>query len=124
MLENKRIESDVIRLGAEQEFCLVDQSWRSAPKAAAILKSLKDKHFTTELAKYNVDINLDPFEVKTSVFKKLKTQLHNLVDKVHQIAATHNSKVILSGIHIGNRGTSQRTCIELFKRIRLCFLWL
>ena len=24
MLENNRIESDVIRLGAEQEFCLVD----------------------------------------------------------------------------------------------------
>ena len=68
MLENNRIESDVIRLGAEQEFCLVDQSWRPAPKAAAILKSLKDKHFTTELAKYNVEINLDPFEVKTSVF--------------------------------------------------------
>ena len=67
-------------------------------KSSLDLKSLKDKHFTTELAKYNVEINLNPFEVKTLVFKKLKTQLHNLVDKVHQIAATHNSKVILSGI--------------------------
>lgn len=98
MLDSNMIESGIIRLGAEQEFCLVNDYWRPASKAKEVIDDINDKHFTSELAKYNIEINLDPFEVEYTVFQKLKAQLVSLLDKAHRSSAKLNSKVLLSGI--------------------------
>ncbi len=98
MLEQKMIETGITRIGAEQEFCLVDQYWRPSNNAEEILNDLNDSHFTTELAKYNLEINLDPYELKTDCFSVLENQLTKLLDKAKKVAKKHNSKVILTGI--------------------------
>ena len=33
MIERGLIEDDIIRIGAEQEFCLVDENWRPSKKS-------------------------------------------------------------------------------------------
>jgi hypothetical protein len=57
MLEEKRFETGVRRIGAEQELFLVDQHWRPAPIATEVLEAVADPHFTTELARFNLEFN-------------------------------------------------------------------
>lgn len=98
MLERGLIEDDIMRIGAEQEFCLVDENWRPAKAAQEVLENINDPHFTTELAQYNVEINADPLEVKGSCFTQMQNQLHYLLQKARHTAAGLGAKVILTGI--------------------------
>jgi len=98
LLREGKIESGIVRIGAEQEFCLVNENWRPAANAISILKAIDDPHFTTELAKYNLEINLDPFELTTDAFTKLENQLRTLLSAAKSAADEHNTKIVLSGI--------------------------
>ena len=48
MLEKGLFEKGIQRIGAEQELCFVDNSWRPAPIAMEALEVLNDEHYTTE----------------------------------------------------------------------------
>ncbi|MGK0428335.1 MAG: CBS domain-containing protein [Ulvibacter sp.] len=98
MLEKNLMEDDITRIGSEQEFCLIDNTWRPARNSEDILKDINDPHFTTELAKFNLEINLDPIELKGACFKKFSNQLVSFVKKAKDISAKHDTKVILTGI--------------------------
>jgi CBS domain-containing protein len=98
MLEKNLIEDNITRIGSEQEFCLIDSTWRPAGNSEEILKDINDPHFTTELAKFNLEINLDPIELKGSCFKKISNQLVSLMKKAKEVSAKHDTKVILTGI--------------------------
>ena len=98
MIERGMIENDVTRIGSEQEFCLVNENWRPSKNAEQLLEEINDPHFTTELARYNLEINLDPVELKGKCFSKIKDQLTTLLDKAKAVASKKDSKVILTGI--------------------------
>ena len=98
MLEQNLIENDIRRIGSEQEFCLVNNNWRPSDKAEEILSKLNDPHFTTELAKYNLEINLDPLELKGDCFCEVEKQLDDLLGKAVKIADSIDVKVVLTGI--------------------------
>ncbi|MBT8255103.1 MAG: CBS domain-containing protein [Bacteroidia bacterium] len=98
MLENNLIESGITRIGAEQEFCLVDSNWRPARNSEAILEAINDPHFTTELARYNLEINLDPLELKRGCFTQIEADLKSLLKKATAVAEQHGSKIVLTGI--------------------------
>ena len=98
MIDNDMIEKAPIRIGAEQEFCLVDDEFLPNGNALEILKEIGDDHFTTEIGNYNLEINLDPFELKGDCFSLLHTQLKTLLDKAKTIAEKHNTKIALTGI--------------------------
>ncbi len=98
MIENRLFESGITRMGAEQEFCLVKMDYSPSNKALEILKEINDPHFTTELALYNLEINLDPVEVKGECFSTTQIQLQTLLAKARQVASRYDNKVILTGI--------------------------
>ncbi len=98
MLEQKMIEKSPIRIGAEQEFCLVGDHWEPSDKALEILKTIDDHHFTSELALFNLEINLDPLELKGDCFSKMAEQLKTLLKKADKAAAQHGDKTLLTGI--------------------------
>jgi CBS domain-containing protein len=98
MFENGMIEDDIIRIGAEQEFCLVTEEWRPAKNALEVLADINDPHFTTELARYNLEINLDPVELCGDSFAKVESQIRLLLKKAKVAATKNNSKIILTGI--------------------------
>ncbi|MAO07519.1 MAG: signal transduction protein [Alteromonas sp.] len=98
MLQNQCFEKGITRIGAEQEFCLVTKDWRPANNADAILKRVQDPHFTTELAKYNLEINLDPVVLKGDCFHRVEQQLKMLLEKAKIAAKEEKSRVLLTGI--------------------------
>jgi len=98
LFENDLIEDNIARIGAEQEFCLVNEHWRPAKNALDVLKAINDTHFTTEFARYNLEINLDPLELKGDAFAQVENQLKALMAKAKEAANKNNSKIILTGI--------------------------
>lgn len=98
MLKEKMFESGVIRIGAEQEFCLVDKYYKPSLNSLGVLEKINDPHFTPELARYNLEINLDPQELTPNSFSLMEKQLRELLLKAREAAATFGEKVILTGI--------------------------
>lgn len=98
MLERDMFERDNIRIGAEQEFCLVDKHLRPAMIGLEILEVIDDPHFTTELAKFNLEINLDPIKFTGDALSRMENQLYGLLQKADQIALDQGARIILTGI--------------------------
>lgn len=98
MLDHDMIESGITRIGAEQEFCLVTADWRPSDNNLEVLKAINDEHFTTELATYNLEINLDPIELKTGALQSVSDQLQGLLEKARKSARRFGSNVLLTGI--------------------------
>ena len=98
MLERGLFEQGVERIGAEQEMCLVDRHWKPAPVNMSILSELKDKHFTTELARFNMEMNLDPLPFSGNCLSTLEGQIRDLITRVDDVAAKFNAHPILTGI--------------------------
>lgn len=98
MLEHNLIESGIARIGAEQEFAILDEHWRPAPKSDDFLKTVNDWHFTTELARYNVELNLEPLELNEHAFSTLEEQLKTLIYKADLAAKKNNLHMILTGV--------------------------
>ncbi|PIB25560.1 CBS domain-containing protein [Maribacter sp. 4G9] len=98
MLKDGMIESKVMHIGSEQEFCLVDQNWRPTQDAIRILKAIDDSHFTNEIARYNLEINLDPEELNDNCFSVMEKKLRLLLNKAMQTASKYDNKIILTGI--------------------------
>ena len=98
MIKNDLIEKEPIRVGAEQEICLVDNNFIAKNNALEVLEEINDNHFTTEIGSYNLEANLDPFELKGDCFSKIALHLEELLAKAHKAAAKKDSKVVLTGI--------------------------
>ena len=98
MIDRGLIERGVTRIGAEQEFCLVKPDFSPSTLALDILEDINDPHFTTELARYNLEINLDPVELKNDCFAQVKQQLILMLEKARKAAAAYDNKIVLAGI--------------------------
>jgi len=98
MLEKGMFKKRPVRIGAEQEFCLVEENWEPTHKANKILEDINDPHFTSELTLYNLEINLDPLILNDSCFSVMHKQLNELLEKAKLSAAKHKTKIILTGI--------------------------
>lgn len=98
MLKENMIESGIKRIGAEQEFALVDKHYRPSKNGPEILSRIQDPHFTTELAKYNLEINLDPIKLKDKAFTQMEKQLRILLNKADKLARKTEDNIILTGI--------------------------
>ena len=98
MIKGGLVEDDIVRIGAEQEMCLIKDDYRPSPNSLDILKDVDDSHFTTEFATYNIEANLDPYTLEKDCFTTMEQQLRGLLDKVKKSADKYNSKVILTGI--------------------------
>lgn len=98
MLEQNMFETGITRMGAEQECCIVTPRWRPAKCAEELLDKVKDAHFTTELAKYNIEVNLDPMELTGNCFFRMERHLREMLDKGQQVARSLDSSLVLTGI--------------------------
>ena len=97
MLADDLFESDVRRIGAEQEMFLVNEGWRPAPVALELLKRLGEP-YNTELALYNLEANLDPRVLRGHCFSELESELGTIVERVRSAALEFGAEVVLTGI--------------------------
>lgn len=98
MLENNMFETGISRIGAEQEMCFVDRYYRPAMVGIDILAELDDGHFTTELAKFNIEANLDPLTFEGHALRTMEEHLTLLLEKVEAAAKLHDASMVLTGI--------------------------
>ncbi|WP_420321503.1 CBS domain-containing protein [Flagellimonas sp.] len=98
MVQQGMIENDIVRVGAEQEMCLVNTEFRPSPISLDLIEKINDPHFTTELASYNLEANLDPFTLDRNCFQNMEKQLRMLLAKAEAKANKMDAKVVLTGI--------------------------
>lgn len=98
MLEKEMFDTSPIHIGAEQEFCLVDENWDPSKKGWDILAEINDSHFTSELMLYSLELNLEPFPLTGECFSELHKHLNTLLEKAERICEKHGTKIILTGI--------------------------
>ncbi len=99
MIENDLFEKNIQRIGAEQELCLVDKNFQPSKNALQLLDKINDTHFTTELALFNIEINLDPLTLDDKCFTQLDNQLSVLLKKAQNEALKiEENKILLTGI--------------------------
>jgi len=98
MLKKGLIEKEPVRIGAEQELCITTNDFFPNKNSVEILDSINHKNFTTEIGKYNIEINSDPLELKTNCFSQLQLQLKAHILKAEKVAQSKNSKIVLTGI--------------------------
>ncbi len=118
MIEKGMIEDDVLRIGAEQEFCLVNNQFLPESKSLELLKDINDDHFTTEISNYNLEINLDALTLGNTCFSKLHKQLETLLEKAKKTALKKDIKIILTGIlpslSVNNASEQSMTNVERY----------
>lgn len=98
MLKNKVFDTKDLHIGAEQEFCIVDENFRPANQALNLLNALEHDSFTTELALYNLEINAKPKKWGRHAFSNLEKELKQCLDLVENKAEEMELKIILTGI--------------------------
>lgn len=96
--EGDWFEKDPIRIGAEQELCLVDRHSKASPKSMEVLEKLDDPSYTTEFAKFNLEINLTPLEFSGDCLSQMENNLQQKVDKVRTVVEEMGGEILLTGI--------------------------
>lgn len=98
MLERGMVEGDRLRIGAEQEMVLVDKAWRPASRAPELLEKLDSGRFTPELARFNLEFNLDTMLLQGDSLARLENALNTHLDTVRRTAFDMGLEVLLVGI--------------------------
>lgn len=98
MLRDEMFEHDILRIGAEQELVLVGPDWMPALTYDKILAEVNHPQFTTELGRFNLEINLNPYPFSGSVFSQIQTELENHLQAAKAAAEQCNTRILLSGI--------------------------
>lgn len=100
MLKHKWFETETIRIGAEQEMCLVDKkTLKPTPKNMAVLKKLEKYPWaTTEIARFNLECNLSPQEFTGHALRLMETENRAQLDLVQKAAKSKDALVVLTGI--------------------------
>lgn len=98
MIENGMIEEGVQRIGAEQELCIIDEAYRPAPVALEILDTIEDKHFTNELCKFNIEVNLDPQSFTGDSLSQMEKQLKECLNRLEENIGDKPYDYIMTGI--------------------------
>lgn len=99
MIVQDLFEKGIQRVGAEQELCIVDKNFHPSKNALKILDKIQDHHFSTELALFNLEINLDPLRLEKNCFSQLEKQLRDLINKAHRAAEEQDqNKILITGI--------------------------
>ena len=100
MIDNDYFEKDIVRIGAEQEMAIVDKhTFKAAPIAMDVIARMKKYDWLeTELASFNLEINLDPHEFTGYCLSKLYKEVTEKLNIIREHVAKMDAKIILTGI--------------------------
>lgn len=98
MIEGGMIETDVQRIGAEQEFFLIDAAGKPLALAETLLAELDPKSFTSELATFNIEANLSPRAFQAGSLLAMEAELNSCVAKAREAARRHGGDAVMAGI--------------------------
>ncbi|MBL8856007.1 MAG: CBS domain-containing protein [Planctomycetaceae bacterium] len=91
-------ESGVYKIGAEQELFVLDDDFRPSLNGPEVLQALNHPNFTHEVARFTMEINLDPVTLAGPSFSTMDRQLVDLMALADQTAERLNKRLIAIGI--------------------------
>ena len=95
--ENAFIQTP-IKIGAEQELCIVNKNYEPSKSALNLLDAINDPHYTNELGLFNLEINLDPLNLSGNCFGAMEQNLLRLLKKGKVNAKSINEQILMAGI--------------------------
>ncbi|HMQ48654.1 MAG TPA: CBS domain-containing protein [Saprospiraceae bacterium] len=98
MLAEQYFEKGIQRVGAEQELCLVDAFFQPTMIGPELLEAGLPPQFTTEIGRFNLEINLDPQVLDASALDNTLHQLEDMLSLLKKRCHDYQSKVLLTGI--------------------------
>jgi len=100
MLKNDWFETDVQRVGAEQEMVLVDKDYfKPSLVGVEVIENLSQHNWIeTELAKFNIETNLTPRVFEKSAFSKMEKEIRTYLEITQKELDKFNSQIVLTGI--------------------------
>jgi hypothetical protein len=98
MLAESRFDDEARSFGLEIELNLTDDNGDPALANAAVLEAIADADFQTELAQFNVEINVAPRLLGGDVFCALETEVRASLNHAEEKSRTRNAHMVLIGI--------------------------
>lgn len=96
--KGSKIFSNKYRIGYELEVCILNSTNLPDPINNKILDDLNSPHFTNELAKYDLEINGNVFELDTDAPQKLKKDMLSLLREAEASTGKFNAELGLFGV--------------------------
>lgn len=100
MLEHDWFESGITRFGAELEMVLVDNTTLKPKNIAmdVINKMKKHKWLETEIAQFNLEINLTPREMCKGNFALMEKEIQSRLKTLDKVLDSEDASYVLTGI--------------------------
>ena len=98
MIERDLIERGRRRVGVEQEMYIVDAEGYPSPISDRVLERLADDRFTTELARFNLEANLDAEPIGGNFLRTMEQGLDQALERAQSAANAVGADIVLTGI--------------------------
>ncbi|MDX2280458.1 MAG: glutamate-cysteine ligase family protein [Saprospiraceae bacterium] len=100
MLEHNWFESDITRIGAEQEMCLVDnKTFKPATINMEVMEQMTEYPWcVTELAKFNLETNLSPREFVGTCLSDMEEENRHYLSLIQKVLDQFDASIVLCGI--------------------------
>jgi hypothetical protein len=85
-------------LGYELELCLADASGNPSKNNIEIIKATGNPLFTSELAKFNMEINGNPFPYTGNIFNRVEADLNALFQQATEAADRFDTSIGMFGV--------------------------
>lgn len=90
--------TDSLKIGAELEMYLVDNSGQASTKNQQLLKALNDEQYQPELNQYNIELNLSPVDINNAPFSTLLKEIQSKTKRLEEIAKQQEVNIVPIGI--------------------------
>ncbi|SFC01970.1 hypothetical protein SAMN04487968_10398 [Nocardioides terrae] len=98
MLEEQRFDATDPMTGLEVELNLIDDRGMPALRNAEVLDAIDHPDFQTELARFNVEVNVPPTALHHGGFGRLEQSLRERLDEARQRTASQDADLVMIGI--------------------------
>jgi hypothetical protein len=98
MLSEARFEAAPGSMGLEIELNLTDEAGDPALVNARVLEAIADADFQTELAQFNVEINVAPRSLSGEVFSELEQNVRTSLNNAEEKARSVGAHMVMVGI--------------------------
>ena len=98
MLRDWPVETTERRVGLEVELNLVDAQAAPAPRNAEVLRLLSDPAWATELARFNVEVNIPPRPLGGDALAGLEDEVRDVLTRADRACRTAGCRMAMVGI--------------------------
>ena len=98
LFANHAFDNSSRMLGYELELCLADRAGHPSKINTQVIDAAGNPLFTTELAKFNMEINGNPFPYSGNVFQRVETDLQTLFQQAEDAANSFDSQIGMFGV--------------------------